>query len=99
MSNLSDDDNGHTYDLILPFVCVVSVGGPYDDDAFVAGWRLALLDRQLAAPYGLECATTIRNEERRQADLIAMRHGWSLETEGPEPADEWLNVTFRRDNP
>lgn len=89
---MSDDENIEM-DLIMPFVTVASQGGPYDDDAYVAGYEMGQLDAALAAGPD-ELAATVRSENAIQADLIAMRHGYACTTEVYAPSPEWSIVSF-----
>lgn len=86
-------------ELVLPFVVVESVGGPFDDLAYTAGWEMGALDARLAAAkhHGLGCPTvTIRRENVEQAELLAMRHGMltnELRPDGEESwADQWAII-------
>lgn len=78
------DESG--YELDMPFVAVQSNGGHYDDRSFAAGWACAQLDAMLAAQPA-EVTTALPIATIPQADLIAMRHGFLLETVGPYPDD------------
>ena len=98
-----DDHSQHEYELVMPFVTVTSVGGPHDDDAYVAGWEMGDLDASLRvlSRFGVEIHKTIRADNRAQADLIAMKHGMQADfrktdvvQDGVLP-DEWLFVIFR----
>lgn len=85
------------YELVMPFVVCASAGGPYDDAAFVAGWRLGCLDRDLAAAAAahLPAAATARPADMPQVDLIAMAHGYrTVATPWAEAPDEWVCVDF-----
>ena len=42
-----DEDYGDT---VLPLVLCRSGGGPYEDDAFVSGWRLGRIEATLSGP-------------------------------------------------
>jgi hypothetical protein len=65
--------NGEEHsDGVMPLVLCRSRGGPYDDEAFISGWRLGDLAAKLAQPGIGAIAESIRPHERRQADLIAM---------------------------
>lgn len=75
---MDDDDEGFSYDLVMPFLPVQSRGGPHDDDAFVAGYEMGLLDAQLGRSE-FDQGRAIRADNREQADLIAMRHGYTGE--------------------
>ncbi len=80
---------------VLPFVLCRTNGGPYDDEAFLSGWRLGDLAATLAQPGISGLSDSIRPEERYQADLIAMARGYSMSAEvSGDPS--WLNVTFVR---
>jgi len=82
------------YDLALPFVSVKSMGGPHDDDSFVAGFEMGQLDIILGTPYLQTHVMTIHLENVKQADLIAMHYDFKMESE-PED-DTWTTVTFTR---
>lgn len=85
------------FSLVMPFVVTQSHGGPFDDDAYCAGWEMGALDVELRLVRGRRHAVTIRRDNLAQADLIAMKAGWSV-TEESEPEDsvEWAQVTFAR---
>jgi hypothetical protein len=72
------------YELVMPFVVVQSQGGPYDDDAFQAGWLSGWLDARLER--NDHSATWAPVTLRPQIDLIAMKHGFV--TEDPEYVDD-----------
>jgi hypothetical protein len=95
-SGIGDPDNG--FELVMPFVIVKSVGGPYDDDAFAAGWRLGVIESALriaASLPGIE-PTPIGApaDHGPQIDLIAMRYGWVMTTHLHE--DVGAIYTFER---
>jgi len=75
---MDDDEDGQGYDLVMPFLPVQSNGGPHSDDAYVAGYEMGLLDAQLGKSE-FEQGRSIHAENREQADLIAMRHGYISE--------------------
>lgn len=89
----NEQDN---YDLLMPFLPVRSKGGPYDDDAFVAGYEMGLLDMQLVSkpPPDLLPNRAIHIENRGQADLIAMRHGFVAEFDAAD-VDGWVYLRIR----
>ena len=82
-------DDESEYELVMPFVAVTSQGGPFDDTAYVAGYELGVLDGQLAGPHAptperpgppsVQDWRWIKTANVEQADLIAMRHGRSME--------------------
>ena len=81
--------------LVMPFVAVASHGGPFDDQAYTAGYEMGLLDALLGHPYsfGSQCGT-FREENRGQVDLLAMRHGWKVAF--TELGEGWIGVEFVR---
>ena len=79
---------------VMPLVLCRSRGGPYDDEAFISGWRLGDLAAKLAQPEVGAIAESIRPHERLQADLIAMACGYMMTIEYGD--EEWLSVTFTR---
>mgnify|MGYP001569445451 CR=1 FL=1 len=88
-------DEEHEYGLVMPFVAVKSKGGPYDDQAYAAGWEMGVLSAKLASsPLGH--STTIRTDHAEQADLLAMRYGYRCEATRSEEWPEWTYVVFRR---
>lgn len=86
------------YELVMPFVVVTSVGGPYDDDAYAAGWEAKTIQIQLnglAEQSGsLIMVASIRIENQRQIDLVAMQEGWTVTFEYADAY--WMTATFRR---
>lgn len=88
-------DETEGYELVLPFVVCESQGGPYNDEAFVAGWEAGRLDLMIAeqAKAGARgpIVATVHRGNLPIVDLIAMRHGYTL-TEGvlaTDDADTW----------
>lgn len=92
------------YGLVMPFVVCQSKGGPYDDDAYVAGYEAGHLDAILRYDAVLRAQgflpqpppgdAPFHAENRPQLDLIAMRHGWSVEFS--DSVEGWVYATFRR---
>ena len=81
-------------DLELPFTITKSNGGPHDDQAFAAGWRLATIDAALAYLDQHEQHTDlVKASELDQLDLIAMRRHCTI-TSTDELGDGWLEVTI-----
>jgi len=95
---MTEPDEQPAYELVMPFVVVTSKGGPYDDEAFTAGWQCAELDRDLAEAAALGAtglARTVRTQSVPQVDLIAMKHGFSARVEPwGEAPDEWSVAGF-----
>lgn len=86
------------YGLVMPFVAVQSKGGPFQDQAYAAGWEMGALHGRLAqlTPEAGEQhhAQMIRIENREQADLIAM-HTQCTAAFTPS-GDGWLLASFKR---
>lgn len=78
--------------LVMPFVVCESKGGPYPDQAFVAGWIAGTLDSELEDGPD-ERALYVYPELVPQIDLIAMRRGYQLRT---EDAGEWTLAVLTR---
>jgi hypothetical protein len=88
----SDEDP--EYGLVMPFLPVQSKGGPHDDNAYVAGYQMGLLDAELSGSV-FDQGRAIGVENREQADLIAMRHGFVAEFTN-EDVPGWCCMTVRR---
>lgn len=85
---------------VMPFVVCASKGGPYDDDAFVAGYQAGQLDKALAAARTVG-ATEVRGLALSalvpQLELIGMHHGFPYITaDVPEEHPTWVYVTFAK---
>ncbi len=94
MSDHEDQEDG--YGLVMPFVSVRSKGGPYEDEAYVAGFEAGRMDVTLsvAAHLGLvpDTGYYVHAENASQMDLIAMSHGFTAEVEFL--GDGWARVMF-----
>jgi hypothetical protein len=94
------EDEEPEVELIMPFVVCTSNGGPFDDDAFVAGYQAGQIDNTLAtiASGGVtELRITVYVDLLPQLELIAMRYDFSLAADAPSGENlEWTHVTFRR---
>lgn len=55
--------------------------GPYDTEAYMAGWEMGKLANTLARSPGA-LAQDIRADNLRQADLLAMAYGYVLVNHG-----------------
>ena len=80
------------YELVMPFVGVTSVGGPFDDEAFTAGWEMGALDQRMSTGSNEHIETTILTANKPQADLIAMKNGYRLEATDDD-AGFWTHIT------
>lgn len=87
--------------LAVPFTLVASIGGPYDDDAFAAGFQCGEVDRALDMGAAAR-AETVRFPMTRSAllpqlELIAMNRGYPImKADVSEEWPEWCDVTFAR---
>jgi hypothetical protein len=97
-----DKPEAEGYELAVPFVVCTSVGGPYDDDAFVAGFQAGQIDQALQAASvarASEVRFTVNAELVRQLELIAMHRGFPvMAAEAAEDAPGWSFVTFRTEH-
>jgi hypothetical protein len=95
------------WSLVMPFELCRSQGGPYDDKAFVSGWRLGTIDAALTVSAPRDdrdtVSTVVPCEELHQLDLIAMRHGFTVRQipvithdEEGRPRHDWHKVTMLR---
>jgi hypothetical protein len=93
---MSAEHEEPTYELVMPFVVCVSNGGLYEDEAFVAGWRLAKLEASLEHPPPVHAVleTTVKHADVPQCDRIAMKHGYKLSVEPVEDDEEWVHAIF-----
>lgn len=74
-----DDRDEQQYDLVMPFLNVVSRGGKYEDEPFTAGWQMgeimsALRERRIAATSYL-----VFSDLAEQVDLIAMKYDYTTD--------------------
>lgn len=96
---MSDEPVEAEFSLVMPFVVCASKGGPYDDEAFVAGYAAGLIDHALST-LGVDetrVVFTVRPLLVPQLDLLAMRYGFTMTVERwEEDPDEWVSVVFTR---
>jgi hypothetical protein len=94
------EEHDADFGLVMPFVVCASVGGPFEDDAFVAGYECGRIDSLLEQGREPDPNMPVRTMNVRQLDLIAMRRGYVLVvTTSPAdeaPDDEWAFVRFER---
>ena len=100
---MSENDETARYDLVMPFVVCRSRGGPYDDQAFTAGWWCGQADTTLsAAPEEcdrLSFSVGVPSLLAPQLDLIAMSRGFTLVHELYGDDDEFMFIRFDRGAP
>lgn len=95
MSDTPDDDSDASYELVMPFLPIQSMGGPHPDAAYVAGYEMGLLDAQLGGSVFAQ-GHAIHLENRERADLIAMRHGYIADFTTDDDVPDWVCMTIRR---
>lgn len=85
-------------ELVFPFVVCQSNGGPYDDDAFTAGYQCGRVDSALASAAAVganRAAFTVGTRVVAQVELIAMHHGFAyIRVEECAETPEWSLVTI-----
>ena len=91
---MTNDDGNHEYSLVMPFIACQSQGGPYQDEAFVAGFHLGQLDIALTRGITEELSSVEATALIPQLDLLAMRHGLTLEHRTWDEDPKWSFVTF-----
>lgn len=81
----------------MPYVVCASVGGPYDDASFVAGIRMQSISERMERDAEQEFQSWEPVDLVPQLDLIAMMHGYTMESVPWEDhPDEWSLVTFTK---
>jgi hypothetical protein len=101
---LDQPEGGTEYGLLFPFVVCQSQGGPYDDEAFVAGAQFGRIDQalQVAAVSGAtRLRVTVRTDLVKQLELCGMARGFPVliaeqveETPDYPAMPEWSFVTL-----
>lgn len=99
MTDREDAPEEPGFGLIMPFVSVASVGGPFDDMAFVCGFDCGRLDAELETcqQFGaVPRARLVKAPILEQLDLIAMRRGYTVTVGEKDETGEWVHVEFGR---
>jgi hypothetical protein len=91
---MSDSGSEDNYGLVMPFVAVASRGGPYEDAAFVAGYRAGLIDAELKA--GGTHSRYVETDLVAQLDLVAMCNGYVMSSQPWADDPFWSLVQFRQ---
>ena len=98
MGDPMDQPEEEGMSLVFPFVVCQSNGGPYDDDAFTAGYQCGQIDRSLAAAAAVGATSmtcTVYTTLIKQLELVAMNRGFSnVDAQECEPTPEWSFITF-----
>ncbi len=90
-----NDEDEVTFGLVMPFVVAQSQGGPFEDQAYIAGYEMGLLAAELEHSRPHYLRRTLHTANLRQVDLIAMRYGYSLRSQVCPQAD-WTEVELVR---
>ena len=86
------------FEPVMPFIVCQSQGGPYEDEAYVAGWEAAQLDRELRdqaqsnAPMIWNSDMPVRHDNRDQINLIALKQGWLVRFEKID--EQWDDAIY-----
>ena len=93
MSGVEEDEGR---ELVMPFVVVSSRGGPFDDQAFVAGYECGVIDMALnvLVPIGGTVSRWVHPELLPQIDLIAMKHGRQVYVGDEDDSGTWRHITI-----
>jgi hypothetical protein len=84
------------YSLVMPFVTVKSKGGPHDDESYTIGYLCGYLDRLLETGDTALLDRCVQTSAVPQLDLIAMRHGYSIESKVWEDSSDWTFIKLTR---
>lgn len=84
-------------DVSLPFTAVQSAGGPYQDEAYLAGYEMGAVEASVKA--SLVAGERPRNvfirpSNLHQLDLLAMKFGMALRVSQHPAAEGRLYVSF-----
>jgi hypothetical protein len=93
---VTDEEPDESPELVMPFVAVASVGGPYDDLAYAAGWEMGALNATLAGRDATVMHATIKTGNFDQADLVAMNNGYRIAYFRGDPESGSVRITLTR---
>lgn len=85
------------HSLVMPFLGVTSNGGPWDDDAYCAGYHMGTIYTRLELEHPKDYSATIRSADVDTADLVAMKNGYQLRVIRTD-WDEWVTAQFIRND-
>lgn len=93
-----NENKNEDYGLLYPFVVCTSNGGPYDDNAFVAGCYFGMIQQESKIiALGKQKRWCVPTPLVPQLELLAMHEGLAIITqEWDEYPDEWTFVSFNR---
>lgn len=90
------DGEEHEYSLVMPFLPVTSKGGPYDDQAYVAGFEVGQLYQKLLIECPKVWIQTVHTTNVAQVDLIAMRCGYLMTYKEERMDATWTQISLNR---
>ena len=82
------------FEILVPFTCVESEGGTYDDRSFIAGYQIGAIDRTLSEPACVTMTALVFEELEHQCDLLAMHHNGTFSV--LQRYDGWIHIGFQR---
>jgi len=95
---MTHDPGEHDMAMVMPFTVVASAGGPYDDQAFIAGFQAGQVDKALqvaAAAGATELRVTVFSTLVGQLELVGMRHGFGHVVVDESAAwPQWSTLAF-----
>lgn len=98
---MSDDSFDLRFSPPIPLVNLKSVGGKFDDDAFIAGFEMGSLDCRLFQASFIQAESllaTVLIDNESQADLIAMKHNYKIESREETECGKWVALLFTIDD-
>lgn len=78
----------------MSFVTVISNGGEHDDASYICGFEMGRLDVRLSIGSVKPFEEVVHSANIKQADLIAMRHGYVMTVYRED--ELWTNVRFTK---
>lgn len=92
---MSDEEyDDRELELALPFLCVQSKGGPFDDDSFVSGIQFGMLMSKLDNEHLMATTEMVHEALVPTLDLLAMKEGFVMTV--LHETDGWAHVGFTR---
>ena len=102
MSDDRPEINNAIYNLLLPFEVVKSAGGTLDDQSFVVGFELGMIDAELRIcaymPNGIRAnpgSRYVHTIGLKQLDMLAMSHKFRVLEGDQDSSGEWTWVDFK----
>lgn len=94
---MSEPPNKDEFGLVMPFVVCATNGGPYEDEAFVAGHYLGTLHEVLGTTRPPDVENYVPTPLVPQIDLLAMHFNYTMFAQPwDEYPDEWTYVKLVR---